>query len=168
MHIKHRSRILNSTPSTTSSCSVFTNARGTRSTGFRTLTADFSAVDLRGDSPLHLAARAEDLMATRILLHLRANPNALDATGRTPLHWAGLSGRMRLSFALMDAGAWLHVRDHDGKTFLDLANTNYRERMDTLRQIQGLMSKLDARLNEATEHDRRALGRDEYSLPDGE
>lgn len=143
----------------------------TRMQGFRRLVvlkANFSAKDDKGESPLHVAARMQDLVAAKILIHLGANPNVLDAAGRTPLHWSAVAGRVRLTVLLIEAGSWLHVRDRDGKTFSDLAPSNLNERLEALSAIRRLSSRIDMRLNELDTTRDMAMGEGEYRLHDGE
>lgn len=143
----------------------------TRMHGFRRLIvlgANFSAKDGHGDSPLHVAARMEDLVAANILLHLGANPNVIDAGGRTPLHWSAQAGRVRLTCLLIDSGSWLHVRDHQGCTYADLAPKALRDRLDLVRAIRGLGAKLDMKIADMERKSDMVMGAGEYRLHDGE
>lgn len=143
----------------------------TRMQGFRRLVvlkANFSAKDDKGESPLHVAARVQDLVAAKILIHLGANPNVLDAAGRTPLHWSAVAGRVRLTVLLIEAGSWLHVRDHQGCTYADLAPKALRDRLDLVRAIRGLGAKLDMKIADMERKSDMVMGTGEYRLHDGE
>ena len=73
----------------------------------------------RGETPLHLAARENNLIAPFALLALLkagADPNVQDSKGNTPLHIATQGHFLDRVLALLDAGADPNMKAKDGTT----------------------------------------------------
>merc|ERR550514_1553203 len=65
-------------------------------------TFDLEARDVRGQTPLHLAAQSGDIGLVQVLLEYGANPNAQEeTTGWTPLHFAVSGGHYALILQLL-------------------------------------------------------------------
>lgn len=69
--------------------------------------SDLSQPDERGDTPLHVAARAGQVATVRELASHGARLDARDAQGRTPLELALIHGKTQAAAALLAAGAAL-------------------------------------------------------------
>jgi ankyrin repeat protein len=63
--------------------------------------ANANAADRNGATPLHRAARANDIDLVRLLLSRKANANARDRDGRTPLAVAVAQGNKRVADLLL-------------------------------------------------------------------
>lgn len=61
--------------------------------------------DTAQESPLHLAVRAQDLVACEALLQKGAQPNVLSSAGFTPLHYAIDAKNLAICACLLQAGA---------------------------------------------------------------
>ena len=88
----------------------------------RQITAEpalLQTADLKGNTPLHLAADAGKLDVVRALLALGARADAVNDRNETPLHQA--VGSAEICTALLDNTARADIRDIDGRTPLDLA-----------------------------------------------
>lgn len=93
-------------------------------------TFDLEARDLRGQTPLHLAAQSGDLGLVQVLLEYGADPNAQEeTTGWTPLHFAVAKAHYSLMLQL------LH---HDA------TNVNQADKFDWPPLLEAC-SRLDAR-----------------------
>ena len=85
------------------------------------LAANFVSVnsnDTAGWTPLHWAARRDDIASSRLLLEWRANVDAVDKRGFTPLIVACRSGSCECAQLLIEEGADVRVRAADGETIL--------------------------------------------------
>src|SRR5262249_44289721 len=71
-----------------------------------------------GTTPLHNAARANDLVAVQKLLRSGANPGAANRYGITPLSLAVENRNFEIVEALLKAGADPHVMLPGGQTLL--------------------------------------------------
>lgn len=84
--------------------------------------ADLHAKDLKGRTPLHLAAHGRNDQLVAALLAAGADVHCTDGAGYTPLHWAAVSPYAlrpqngAILEALAQAGADPNARDHDGRT----------------------------------------------------
>ena len=85
---------------------------------------DSNARDARtrgGQTPLHVAARNNDLAVVSALVEAGFDPNAQNEKGATPLHFAVLMSNAAMVEALVKAGADPNVRNEEGQTPRDLA-----------------------------------------------
>lgn len=82
------------------------------------------ARDIKGKTPLHLAAEGGHQATCGELLRLDANVNARDKEGRTPLHLAAAKGHTGTMEELLASGADVNARDRRGDTPLHLAADN--------------------------------------------
>ena len=80
-----------------------------------------NAQDVRGGTPLHLAARQGCEAVARMLLAAGADKDAKDCRGETPLHMAVMNGSEAVARALLAAGADKHAEDNCGQTPLHMA-----------------------------------------------
>ena len=87
--------------------------------------AGVNARNSAGETPLHLACRAEQaaLEIINLLLQGGAEVSAVDEAGETPLHNAAQAGRLELVTALLGKQALVGARDNNGRTPLHLAAT---------------------------------------------
>ena len=80
------------------------------------------ARNLKGATPLHLAAAVGDETLVRVLLDAKASANAKCnqswLAGQTPLHIAAGQGHLKTMRLLVDRGAIVHARDDFGTTAL--------------------------------------------------
>ncbi|WP_420460029.1 ankyrin repeat domain-containing protein [Neolewinella sp.] len=79
------------------------------------------ARDLRGSTPLVLAAYLDQLECTRLLIAAGARPNVKDAAGSTPLMGASFRGHRAIVSYLIEQGAGVDVPGPDGMTALHFA-----------------------------------------------
>ena len=87
----------------------------------QTLVKDPGAVNGRtpdGSTPLHWAARADDVEIVKALVRAGANVNASNRYGVTPLNLAATSGSAAIAAALLDAGADANGSLPEGETAL--------------------------------------------------
>ena len=98
--------------------------------------------EVRGLSPLHVAASFGSVEICRILLQYKADKNAQDHDGGTPLHSASGEGHVNVARLLLEHGANVNARDNHRNTSLHLAS--YRGRLDVARLLVELGSKIDA------------------------
>ena len=77
-------------------------------------TAD--VLDAGGWTPLHFAARNNEVSVVLALVKVGADPNARDERGRTPLHFAAFKSNDAVVSALVEAGADPNARDEEGQT----------------------------------------------------
>ena len=83
--------------------------------------ADPKARGKYGATPLHWAAREDDVGAIAALLEAGTDPKARgDSFDLTPLHFAAAVGRVDAIAALLEAGADPGARNKDDKTPFDL------------------------------------------------
>lgn len=81
-----------------------------------------------GETPLHMAARADHVRIVRLLIGAGADVNAREATlGGTPLHKAAAQGALESVDALLVAGADFNLQDNKGDTPLHKAMIMGRE-----------------------------------------
>lgn len=78
-------------------------------------------LDPAGDTPLIVAARADQREVANVLIQLRADPSLASPDGTTPLHAAALTDDANLIYVLTGAGPDVNARDANGATPLMLA-----------------------------------------------
>ena len=83
--------------------------------------ADLGAVDVRGNTSLHNAAREGKIIAISALLDAQANVNVTNACGNAPLHLAASKGLVATIKTLIDAKANVDAVNKEGETPLHLA-----------------------------------------------
>lgn len=81
--------------------------------------------EVRGLTPLHLAARDGSLEITELLLEHGGDPSAIDYRGRTPLMVSLEGGHPELARCLVAAGTDLALARDDGTTPLMLATAGH-------------------------------------------
>lgn len=72
--------------------------------------------NIKGETPLHLAAIKGDVVTIRRLLHQGANPNEKDNAGWTPLHEACHHGHDAIVEILLNNGAFIDIPACDNET----------------------------------------------------
>jgi ankyrin repeat protein len=97
--------------------------KGSGATEFFSLTAneDIEAQDSGGRTPLHWAARNENLEVVLCLMERNAKIGTKDDSGYTALHWAVWNEKADIVMALLDADADVTTQDNGGKTALHWA-----------------------------------------------
>ena len=70
---------------------------------------DITALEEHSYIGLHDAVLANNVEATKALLHLGANPDTLDTHGLAPLHYAVMKNNIETAKALLDAGAKIDI-----------------------------------------------------------
>ncbi|KAL4239280.1 Ankyrin repeat domain-containing protein 54 [Mactra antiquata] len=86
--------------------------------------ADASCEDLKGRTPLHIAASQGHEQIVKVLLDHGANPNKKDFIGNTPLHLAASTCQIAVVTLLLVAGTDLKLVDNYGRTPIRLARTS--------------------------------------------
>ena len=110
---------------------------------------DINALDDRGLTPLHYAARSStDVSVVALLLDRGADVNARSSQGFTPLHTAA-SGNTKPSVIalLLDRGADIEARDSNGGTPLHHAVIFFNEDPSVLKLLLDRGADVDARSN---------------------
>ncbi|MBL8921385.1 MAG: ankyrin repeat domain-containing protein [Myxococcaceae bacterium] len=77
--------------------------------------------NVRGSTPLHLAAINPDPSAVEVLLAAGADVNAADEEGFTPLHMAAFHRQADYTLLLLEAGADVNAKTASGRTPLSMA-----------------------------------------------
>ena len=72
-------------------------------------TEDINALEGHSYQGLHDAVLANNVEATKALLHLGANPDTLDTHGLAPLHYAVMKNNVETARALLEAGANVEI-----------------------------------------------------------
>jgi len=70
---------------------------------------DITALEEHSYVGLHDAVLANNVEATKALLHLGANPDTLDTHGLAPLHYAVMKNNIETARALLEAGAKVDI-----------------------------------------------------------
>jgi hypothetical protein len=83
--------------------------------------------DWEGNSPLHIAVKANDRLAICSLFDFGAFVDAQNNVGQTPLHIAVYMGNIFMVKTLLSYGADLDLRDHKERSPSDLATGVFRE-----------------------------------------
>ena len=112
---------------------------------------DVNMKDKNKKTPLHQAAKADDIEGVSLTLKLGADINAVDKEGRTALHVAITYSRPKAALKLMEGGAKLDVKDAKGYTPLHEAASKNAEEL-----VSGLM-KHGANINSVDKEGRTAL-----------
>lgn len=106
--------------------------------------ADINAEDFEGDTPLHLAARNDDIRpgqpwrVMERLLAVGAEVNAKNNHGLTPLHIAVQCANPHMAELLLAHGADVNAKDHRGSTPLQIATiSRYKEIVELLGRHGG-------------------------------
>lgn len=95
-----------------------------------------NARDKRGQTPLHLAAGAEQFDVVSLLLAKDAEVDPVDDGGQTPLHLAAAAGDDAVVAVLLSHGADPRLRDRQGRTPRDLTTSeSVKRRID--RALKG-------------------------------
>lgn len=77
--------------------------------------------NVRGSTPLHLAAINPDATAIEVLLAAGADVKAVDEEGFTPLHMAAFHRQSDYALLLLEAGADVEAKTVHGRTPLSMA-----------------------------------------------
>lgn len=77
--------------------------------------------NVRGSTPLHLAAINPDASAIAVLLSAGAEVNVADEEGFTPLHMAAFHRQADYALLLLEAGADVNAKTTAGRTPLSMA-----------------------------------------------
>lgn len=107
---------------------------------------DLTAINLDGDTALHVAVKAGDVDTISMLLNAGSDVNAIGNQGATPLHYATDATDKKILELLLNWKASLNVNDSAGETAL---NVTVYEKWDAL--LMGV-----AGLEEETKIERRA------------
>lgn len=109
-----------------------------------------------GSTPLHMAAKQEEVEAVELLLDAGADPSSTDRNDHTPLHRVARipkitdkdragADAVEIIEALIEAGADRQAENHRGETPLDLAK-DFAENRKIVEEIQG--SEMEPRSQE--------------------
>lgn len=98
---------------------------------------NLNAVNARGETVLHLAARAGNTIETRRLLKAGADPDHANEAGDTSLFHAAWNNHLDVASALIEAGATVRNRNSDGWTPLIYASINGHTRLVKLLLSNG-------------------------------
>ncbi|WP_339046401.1 ankyrin repeat domain-containing protein [Candidatus Mesenet endosymbiont of Agriotes lineatus] len=99
--------------------------------------ADVNAINLRGNSPLHLAVNQHCSITTiQMLLKRGAKVNALNGDGNGPLHIAASKHELLIMDELVKNGADVSIQNHSGITPLELYTNTYVQRNCGAKLIQ--------------------------------
>gem|GEM_PF-844634 len=113
---------------------------------------DVNAVNIHGETPLHLAAADDNVEQVRILLEHGADVNIRDKTGNTPLITLsrncssnrGIEQELTIVRMLLDRGADINARNYFGATALiKLSELNMDRREDLIRLLIERGSAID-------------------------
>lgn len=85
------------------------------------LGADINAVNIKGQTPLHLSVLHRKIDTIRAILRLDGNVNAQNANGETPLHLACAIASTSIARLLIDHGADPSIRNRRGQNAIQLA-----------------------------------------------
>ena len=105
--------------------------------------ADPGATDAAGRTPLHWAARYDDLRAIELLLDAGADPSAVDNRGRTALHDAAGAGNVGAAQVLSTASGVIDPKDRSGLTPLQIAAR--KGKANAVDLLAGLGADVNAR-----------------------
>lgn len=99
--------------------------------------------EIRGATPLHLAAGSGKVEVVEVLIKNGAEVNAKASNyNYAPLHLAALNGRKAVAELLIDKGADVNARSETGVTPLDLATEKgKKELVELLRKHGGVSAK---------------------------
>jgi len=111
-----------------------------------------SCVDGHMQTPLHLAAEENQLLAARHLLAFGALMDR-DELGRAPLHSAALAGLTNMTALLLDSGAYIELRDYADRTPLHYAaRLSHVDLVDLLLDRYAEFDALDGDLRTPLHH----------------
>jgi hypothetical protein len=99
--------------------------------------------DIKGVTPLHIAAEMGHLEIARLLIQRGAKLDALTSTDTQPIHQAAMNGYDEVVALLLELGADVNCQDDNGATPLDFAifRENYQT-ADMIREFGGKHNKL--------------------------
>jgi tyrosine-protein kinase len=104
--------------------------------------------DCDGCSPVHLAARNNNVEAVIILFKYGAELTArVHSTGWSPLHEAAYAGNYEVTEKLLELGVPVHPRCNRGRTPAELART--RSHHPVTEMIEGWTKKINTRVRQA-------------------
>jgi len=83
---------------------------------------DLDARNVRGETPLHVAARSGGYAVVSLLVRHGADLNARDGLGNTPLHYAVAGCRYAVASLLVKRGADADARNNEGRSPADFLN----------------------------------------------
>lgn len=101
--------------------------------------ADVNAINIDGETPLHLAAMGGEtsVLAIETLIAKGAHVNVMDKKGDTPLHIAIEGGVVGIIKTLLNHGAKLDIENKNKKTPLDLAQESTKVE---IKQLFGIIA----------------------------
>ncbi len=102
--------------------------------------ANLEVLDLKGQTPMHVAARAGKNELVKLLVEKGGKINALNQSGETPLFLACNWNKLDVALTLIAAGADLEVKTKRGYTPL-MGASNYWEMIEVVKQL--LAKKVD-------------------------
>jgi ankyrin repeat protein len=100
--------------------------------------ADVNITDDNGNTPLHEAARRDNVCIVKYLLD---NGNATNINNHSPLHRAAIFSGMDSGKCLLEYGADPECQDSDGNTAADLADQFHPEIAEYIRSFQPMPTK---------------------------
>lgn len=85
------------------------------------LGADINAVNIKGQTPLHLSVLHRKIDTMRAILRLNGNVNAQNVNGETALHLACALASTSIARLLIDHGADPSIRNRQGQNAIEIA-----------------------------------------------
>jgi len=106
--------------------------------------AELDAIDLGGNTPLHLACAGGHAMAVRTMLEFAADTSIANRSGDTAAHFAASMGREECIHLLLDYNLDLaHARNLAGSTPMQAARSTGQVRL-----VKAIQQRLQVRANE--------------------
>jgi|GEM_PF-777012 len=106
---------------------------------------DPNVKDEDGNTPLHLAIKANHLQIAKLLIEKGADVNARDRYGWTPLHIAAGHGNLEVVQLLVEKGADVNAKDAQGRTPLHVAPVADVGHADVVEFLVGKSVDVNAR-----------------------